>query len=113
MVGTMSTSNNYFSAPEAVIPSTDPEYVPPQYYQAPEVLPFHNPEPPKFEATLPNSPEKEEKTKILGLTPKTFWIVLVILVIIIAGAIGGGVGGALGSNHSKRCVLDSGIRCER
>ncbi|KAK4147862.1 uncharacterized protein C8A04DRAFT_24421 [Dichotomopilus funicola] len=35
------------------------------------------------------------KQRILGLSVRTFWIILIILVVVVAGAIGGGVGGGL------------------
>ena len=51
------------------------------------------------QAKLQPEPEpaafKSHSQKILGLSAKTFWIVVVVLVVILAGGIGGGVGGGL------------------
>ncbi len=41
------------------------------------------------------NPPVEPKQRILGLSVRTFWIVVVLLVVIVAGAIGGGVGGGM------------------
>lgn len=35
------------------------------------------------------------KQRILGLSVRAFWIIIIILVVVVAGAIGGGVGGGL------------------
>ncbi len=43
------------------------------------------------------NPPTEPKQRILGLSVKVFWIVIVLLVIIVAAGIGGGVGGGLAS----------------
>ena len=43
--------------------------------------------------TDPSQPDKTQR--ILGLSVRTFWIVLIILIVILAGGIGGGVGGGL------------------
>jgi hypothetical protein len=48
----------------------------------------------------------EPKRRILGLSVRAFWIIVIVLVVIVAGAIGGGVGGGLAAqsraNSSSR-----------
>ncbi|KAL2257857.1 hypothetical protein VTK26DRAFT_9074 [Humicola hyalothermophila] len=39
--------------------------------------------------------QEPQREKILGLSVKAFWTVIVLLVLVVAGAIGGGVGGGL------------------
>ncbi len=41
-----------------------------------------------------NDGRRKRKT-VLGLSPRVFWIVVIVLVIILAAGIGGGVGGGL------------------
>ncbi|THC96233.1 hypothetical protein EYZ11_004311 [Aspergillus tanneri] len=43
---------------------------------------------------------QEGKQRICGLTPKIFWILLLIMALLIAAGIGGGVGGGLASQKS-------------
>jgi len=53
-------------------------------------------EPPQV-ANLPAKPRQ----RILGLSVKTFWILIVLLVVIVAGGVGGGVGGGLAARGSS------------
>lgn len=41
----------------------------------------------------------QRREKILGLSVRAFWIVVVLLVLVVAGAIGGGVGGGLAARN--------------
>ena len=43
----------------------------------------------------------EPRERILGLSVKTFWILIVLLVVIVAGGVGGGVGGGLAARGSS------------
>lgn len=42
-----------------------------------------------------NQEYSQPERRVLGLSARTFWIIVIILVVILAGAIGGGVGGGL------------------
>ena len=84
-------------APE-VRPSHDPEHYVASYHDAPEVVP--NP-PAKSDAPFTYDSETPERKKILGLAPRTFWILLVVLIIVVAAAVGGGVGGGLAGQKKR------------
>ncbi|KAK4153294.1 hypothetical protein C8A00DRAFT_15472, partial [Chaetomidium leptoderma] len=43
----------------------------------------------------------EPKQRILGLSVRRFWIILIVLVVVVAGAIGGGVGGGLAARNAS------------
>jgi hypothetical protein len=49
-------------------------------------------------AAPPNEPN-EPKPRILGLSARVFWIVIIGLVLVVAGAIAGGVGGGLAAQR--------------
>jgi hypothetical protein len=51
-----------------------------------------NPDGSWAELPLRPGPAAEPRERILGLSVKRFWIILIVLVVIIAGAIGAGVG---------------------
>ncbi|KXX77421.1 hypothetical protein MMYC01_205014 [Madurella mycetomatis] len=58
---------------------------------------------------LPHNQEySQPKRRILGLSVRAFWIIVIILVVVLAGAIGGGVGGSL----AARGGADSSISTE-
>jgi hypothetical protein len=48
------------------------------------------------------SAPSEPKQKILGLSVRAFWTIVILLVVILAAAIGGGVGGGLAARNSGR-----------
>ena len=52
-----------------------------------------------WEAPQSANPPVEPKQRILGLSVRAFWIVVVLLVLIVAGAIGGGVGGGMAAQN--------------
>jgi len=50
---------------------------------------------------------QQDRQRICGLAPLTFWLFALAIVIILAGAIGGGIGGGLakGNNRSDLFIL--------
>lgn len=62
-------------------------YNPPRWSAAPEV------------ADPPSEAPSEPRQRILGLSVRAFWLMIVALVVILAAAIGGGVGGGLAARN--------------
>lgn len=61
---------------------------------------------------LPETPFKTKQAKICGLSPKVFWITLVLIVVIVVAAVGGGVGGGLLAAKPKNPTPNSASTTE-
>jgi hypothetical protein len=62
---------------------------------------YYNP-PAWAEQPVGGSRPYEPKQKILGLSVRAFWTIVVLLVVVLAAGIGGGVGGGLAARNSAR-----------
>lgn len=84
-----------------VVPDSSPQV----YYssQGKEVAyPSHDGDALFPEAVPIKSDNGNSQRRLLGLTPRIFWLVLVAISVIIAAAVGGGVGGSLAGKRDHR-----------
>ena len=45
---------------------------------------------------------RQQRRRICGLSPRTFWIALLVAIILVAAAVAGGVGGALSNGRGRK-----------
>jgi len=79
---------NLQSAPE-VVPGDAPQRVPDEVERIPDNK--------AYPSYTDEQPRDKSRDNIWGLSPRVFWLLILLMVAILAGAIGGGVGGGLAS----------------
>jgi hypothetical protein len=109
----MGSRHNPATAPEVVAYNNTPEVA---HHDAPELMPSNDSQVvgSDYSAIVENAPKQshqekaheeeensKERSKILGLAPKVFWIVAVAIVVVLVGALAGGIGGGLAAHSSK------------
>jgi hypothetical protein len=106
------------SLPESFHRSHDPGHALPEVYYGPEILQSHTGQGSKDHDTIPATDAERDagrglpKTRICGLSKKTFFIVLAI-VFLMAAIAGGVTGGVLGTRHESHPVCVDRVFLER
>lgn len=65
----------------------------------------HNDDPNNGLEVTPSLEQPRHVRKILGLGPKTFWLLVIVAIVVIAAAIGGGVGGSIAVKNQRNASL--------